>query len=57
MRKYFLEGPDIQYNRHKMAEMPLETQVGVTSQINKWANTDPRTCRWWNQVPRSKHPL
>jgi hypothetical protein len=38
----------------------LETQVGVTSQIhvNKWANTDPRTCRRWDQVHRrSKHPL
>jgi hypothetical protein len=36
----------------------LETQVGVTSQINKWANMDPQTCQRWDQVPRrSKHPL
>jgi hypothetical protein len=36
----------------------LETQVGITSQINKWANMDPRTCHRWEQVPkRSKHPL
>jgi hypothetical protein len=36
----------------------LESQVGVTSQINKWANTDPRTCQRWDQVPRSsKHSL
>jgi hypothetical protein len=36
----------------------LKTQVEVTSQINKWANADPRTCRRWDQVPRrSKHPL
>jgi hypothetical protein len=36
----------------------LETQVGVTSQINKWANMDPRTCWRWDQVPRrSKNPL
>jgi predicted phosphodiesterase len=36
----------------------LETQVGITSQRNKWANTDPRIYRKWDQVPmRSKHPL
>jgi hypothetical protein len=36
----------------------LETQVGVTSQINKWANTDPRTYQRWDHVPRrSEHPL
>jgi hypothetical protein len=36
----------------------LETQVGVTSQINRWANTAPRTCWRWDQVPRrSMHPL
>jgi hypothetical protein len=36
----------------------LETKVGITSQRNKWANTDPRINRGWNQVPRrSKHPL
>jgi hypothetical protein len=38
--------------------MSLETQVGITSQKNKWANTDPRTYRRWDQVPRrSKHTL
>jgi hypothetical protein len=36
----------------------LEIQVGITSQINKWANKDPREYRRWDQVPRkSKHPL
>jgi hypothetical protein len=36
----------------------LEIQVGITSQINKWANTDPRKYWRWDQVPRrSKHPL
>jgi hypothetical protein len=36
----------------------LESQVGVTSQINKWANTDPRKYRRWDQVHRrSEHPL
>jgi hypothetical protein len=26
--------------------------------MNKWANTDLRTCRRWGQVPRrSKHPV
>jgi hypothetical protein len=36
----------------------LEIQVGITSQINKWANTDPRKYRRWDQVPRrNKHPL
>jgi hypothetical protein len=36
----------------------IETQVGVTSQINKWANTDPGHIRRWDQVPRrSEHPL
>jgi hypothetical protein len=31
----------------------LEIQVGITSQINKWANTDPRKYRRWDQVPRT----
>jgi hypothetical protein len=31
----------------------LETQVGITSQRNKWANTDPRIYRMGDQVPRS----
>jgi hypothetical protein len=36
----------------------LETEVGITSQRNKWANTDPRIYRRWDQVlKRSKHPL
>jgi hypothetical protein len=36
----------------------LETQVGITSQRNKWANTDPQTYKRRDQVPRrSKHPL
>jgi hypothetical protein len=36
----------------------LETHVGVTSQIIKWANTDPRTYRKWDHVPRRNiHPL
>jgi hypothetical protein len=33
----------------------LEIQVGITSQINKWANTDPR--RWDQVLRRTKHPL
>jgi hypothetical protein len=38
--------------------MSLETQLGITSQRNKWANTDTRIFRRWDQVPRrSKHPL
>jgi hypothetical protein len=36
----------------------LEIQVGITSQINKWANTDPKKYRRWDQVPRrSDHHL
>jgi hypothetical protein len=36
----------------------LEIQVGITSQINKLANTDPWKYRRWDQVARrSKHPL
>jgi hypothetical protein len=36
----------------------LETQVKITSHRNKWANRDPQTYRWWDQVVRrSKHPL
>jgi hypothetical protein len=36
----------------------LKTQVGITNQRNKWANTDPRLYRRWDQVPRrSAHPL
>jgi hypothetical protein len=35
----------------------LEKQVGITSQRNKWANTDLQMYLRWNQVPRrSKHP-
>jgi hypothetical protein len=54
-----------------MAEIPktrvisIETQLNgmkyhraYTSHGNKWANTDPQTYRWWDNVPRrSKHPL
>jgi hypothetical protein len=28
----------------------LETRVGITNQRNKWANTDPRIYRRWDQV-------
>jgi hypothetical protein len=36
----------------------LEIQLEITSQINNWANTDPRIYRRWDQLPRrSKHPL
>jgi hypothetical protein len=36
----------------------LEIQVGITSQRNKGANTDPPTYRRWDQVTKSsKHPL
>jgi hypothetical protein len=36
----------------------LETQVGIKSQRNKWASTDPRIYWRWDQVPRrSNHPL
>jgi hypothetical protein len=36
----------------------LETQVGITSQRNKWANKDPRRYRRWDHMPRrSEHPL
>jgi hypothetical protein len=43
---------------NKMAKIPKSDQVGNTNQRNKWANTDPRIYRRWDQVPRrSKHPL
>jgi hypothetical protein len=36
----------------------LETQVGITSQRNKWVNTDHRKSQRWDQVPwRSTHLL
>jgi hypothetical protein len=36
----------------------LKTQVGITNQRNKWANTYPWIYRRWDAVPRrSKHPL
>jgi hypothetical protein len=36
----------------------LKMQVGNANQRNKWANTDPRIYRRWDQVPRrSKHPM
>jgi hypothetical protein len=46
-----------------MAKIPKSDQskkktVGNTNQRNKWANTDPRIYRRWDQVPRrTKHPL
>jgi hypothetical protein len=37
---------------------PSQNTSSITSQRNKWVNTDPRTYRRWDQVPgRSKHPL
>jgi hypothetical protein len=30
----------------------LETQLGIISQRNKWANIDPRAYWRWDQVPR-----
>jgi hypothetical protein len=43
----------------KMANIPKSNQIGITSQRNKWANTDPPDIyRRWDHVPRrSKHPL
>jgi hypothetical protein len=36
----------------------IEIQVGIASQINKWASMDPQNYQRWDQVPkRSKHPL
>jgi hypothetical protein len=36
----------------------LEIQIGITSERNKWANTDPQIYRRWDQVRRgSKYPL
>jgi hypothetical protein len=49
--KYFDMYEWLRYQR----VISLETQVGVTSQINKLANTDPR--RWYHVPRRSKHPL
>jgi hypothetical protein len=41
-----------------MAKIPKSDQSQNTNQRNKWANTDPRIYRRWDQVPRrSKHPL
>jgi hypothetical protein len=37
-------------------EISLKIQIENTNQRNKWANTDPRIYRRWDQVPkRSKH--
>jgi hypothetical protein len=36
----------------------LESQVEITSQRNKWGNTEPLIYQRWDQVPRkSKHHL
>jgi hypothetical protein len=35
----------------------LEIQVGITSQINKWANTDPRKHQRWDQVSIPCRPV
>jgi hypothetical protein len=35
----------------------LVTQVGITSWRNKWANTDQRTDRRWDQVPKRSKQL
>jgi hypothetical protein len=35
----------------------LKLQVGNTNQRNKWANTDPRIYRKWDQVPRRSDDL
>jgi hypothetical protein len=45
-----------------MTKIPKSDQyrnaIGITSQINKWVNTDPRIYRRWDQLPRRcKHPL
>jgi hypothetical protein len=48
---------------HEMTKIPkrvisFEIQIGITSQRSKWANTNPRTYRRCDQVPRrSKHPM
>jgi hypothetical protein len=55
--KYLLENRGMKWPRC-LREISLVIQVGITSQINKWANMDPRKYWWWDQVSRrSKHPL
>jgi hypothetical protein len=50
-------GHDGKWPRYRRV-VSLKIEVGITSQINKWANTDPRKYRRWDQMPRrSKHPL
>jgi hypothetical protein len=47
----------MKWPRHRRV-ISLEIQVGITSRINKWAITDHRKYRRWDQMPRrSKHPL
>jgi hypothetical protein len=42
----------------EMAKIPKSDQSQNTNQRYKWANTDPRIYRKWDQVPRrSNHPL
>jgi hypothetical protein len=43
--------------RYQRVVISLQIQVRNTNQRNKWANTDPRIYRRWDQVPRrSNHP-
>jgi hypothetical protein len=44
-------GVYVKWPRYQIV-ISLETHVGITSQIDKWANTDPRTYRRWDQVTR-----
>jgi hypothetical protein len=56
-RRFWLSFMVLKWPRYRRV-ISLEIQVGITSQINKRANTDPRKYRRWDQVPRrSKHPL
>jgi hypothetical protein len=49
--------PCMKWPRYRRV-ISLEIQVGITSRIHKWANTDPRKYKRWDQVPRrSKHPV
>jgi hypothetical protein len=45
------------YDLKHLFSLMFETHIGITSQRNKWANTDPRTYLRWDQVPWSKHPM
>jgi hypothetical protein len=62
---YICESPKfiwMQWRKYEMAKIPKSEQsrntrlVGITSQKNKWVNTDPRRYRSKDKVPRrSKH--